>query len=1124
MTRLSLALRNLFFFLGANLLIVIGVAIGTAVLTGALLLGDSLKGSLSDLTLDRLGSIESALLGEHFFPASLAERLQKSAGDGRSLVPVVVLRGNVLRRPLNDNKLLARAGRVQVVGVDPRFWPLFGRKRDPLDDGVLINQALADALQFQPSDGLEVRIEKPQNVPSDSVLGQRGEDQALVIETSKVAAIIPNRGPGRFTLYPSQTTPLVLYVKLESLQRRLTDGQQLPAGSANVLLATAGNSGKSLQQLLDQTVTLEDMGFTLAASSDQKTQSLTTSRLLFDAQVAKSVETACKQNGYQALPTLTYLANRVYRLDGDTKSKAFVPYSTMVGVESINGITIGEDEVVVNEFVEQDLSPNLKHIWFEYFVESDGNRLIDKFTDLRVKGVVKMTGEAADKSWTPKFPGMKATLAEWKPPFPKSQWHPEWIRKRDEDYYKQYEATPKFFINPKTALKLFSSRYGDATSLRISKIGAAPGAQDAALPAILLKALRPETFGLTWKDVKAEGIKSATTGATTNMFGGLFAGFSLFLIVAALLLVALLFRLRMERRASEVGLLLATGWPVSAARGVFLREGMVLAVLGALLGIPLALGYAWLVIFGLRHGWGGLLASDALTLHYQPLTLTLGAIISIVMAIVAMWLSLRSMVKLPIPTLLAGRSQPGYLAMKPVATWAKWLPALLGLAVMGLMSWGWFLPPAQQSGIFFGVGFLCLVALLMVLRTYLRQQAMTGKLNVKRQGIGAFGVLNAARSPGRSLTTAALLAAGCFMVVGVGAFRQQKVNVTERFSGAGGFTMMAETDLPLRALPRNAGEWRQFLGDRFTQLQPMLMSIAVVKVFPMRLRSGDDVSCLNLYEPTRPRVISIPNDLIARGGFNIVGHVPPSQPWKLLQGEGLPVFLDDHTAQWIFKKQQGDELPISDEVGTVHQAKIDAILTGSVFQSEILMGEAQFRRLFPSVNGYRFFLLDVPPNTINEARVALETIFGENYGISVQSTAERIASYHAVENTYIGTFQALGALGLLLGTAGLALVILRNVQERRSELALLQAVGFTRSKITKTILSEVFWLVMMGLLIGCLSALVAVSPMLSLTTALQLLLWLGVVVLLVPVVALIASVVGIRLALNTPLIPALRGE
>lgn len=667
MTRFSLPLRNLSYFLTANVLIVVGVAIGTAVLTGALLLGDSLKGSLAQLTLDRLGNIESALISERFFPASLATRLKNDP------VPIILLRGTVLRRPLNDDKLLARAGHVQIVGVDPRFWPLFGEKRRPLDDGVLINQALADALQMQPSDGLEVRMEKPGTIPNESVLGQRSEDSALVLQTTKLAGILPNHGAGRFTLQPTQGEPLILYVKLEALQRRLAEGQQLPADSVNALLAPRGASDKTLQQQLEQTITLSDMGFEVKSSSDLSTQVLTSRRLLMEPNIVTAVEQAAKQKSWPVTPTLTYLANRIFRLDGDKVSKEFVPYSTIAGVDSINGVPVDEGEVVVNQFVADDLGANLKAIRFEYFVEAEGHRLIERQQDLKVKVVVPLTGQLVDKTWVPEFPGMKGprgekkALRDWNPPFPKEQWHANWVRRKDEDYFARYEATPKLFINPKTARKLFSSRFGDATSLRIQ--GPLPEVKT-----MLSQTIKPASLGFTWIDIRQQGLASGSQGATTNMFGGLFAGFSLFLIVSAALLVALLFRLRMERRASEIGLLLATGWPVKLARRMLLVEGLCLAIVGSVLGIPLAIGYAKLMIAGIRSGWGGLLASDSLSLHFTPTTLIIGAMISLLIALIAMFFSLRSLVKVPAPMLLAGRTQTSANEVKPSRVWVRWLP------------------------------------------------------------------------------------------------------------------------------------------------------------------------------------------------------------------------------------------------------------------------------------------------------------------------------------------------------------------------------------------------------------------------------------------------------------------
>ncbi len=64
-----------------NLAVLVAVAVNGAVLTGALLVGDSVRGSLADLTLDRLGQIELAVVAVRCYGEELAE---KPTTGGRS--------------------------------------------------------------------------------------------------------------------------------------------------------------------------------------------------------------------------------------------------------------------------------------------------------------------------------------------------------------------------------------------------------------------------------------------------------------------------------------------------------------------------------------------------------------------------------------------------------------------------------------------------------------------------------------------------------------------------------------------------------------------------------------------------------------------------------------------------------------------------------------------------------------------------------------------------------------------------------------------------------------------------------------------------------------------------------
>src|SRR5262249_30524809 len=128
--------------------------------------------------------------------------------------------------------------------------------------------------------------------------------------------------------------------------------------------------------------------------------------------------------------------------------------------------------------------------------------------------------------------------------------------------------------------------------------------------------------------------------------------------------------------------------------------------------------------------------------------------------------------------------------------------------------------------------------------------------------------------------------------------------------------------------------------------------------------------------------------------------------------------------------------------------------------------------------GYTFFLIDAPRGREREVKEILETALAER-GFEVTPTAQRLAAYLAVENTYLSTFQALGGLGLVLGSLGLAVVLLRGAWERRGELALLRALGWRRGALGWLVLAENGFLLLLGLGAGTASALLAVAPHLA---------------------------------------------
>src|SRR5207237_919573 len=163
---------------------------------------------------------------------------------------------------------------------------------------------------------------------------------------------------------------------------------------------------------------------------------------------------------------------------------------------------------------------------------------------------------------------------------------------------------------------------------------------------------------------------------------------------------------------------------------------------------------------------------------------------------------------------------------------------------------------------------------------------------------------NAARHPARSLLTTGLLASAAFLIVAVEAFRRE-VGAQENAAAPanGGFTLLAESDLPIiRDLNRKEGrqeildrllpQFREELqGDNAAAQQRVEEArglLEQVQIVAFRVHAGDDASCLNLYQPRRPRLLGVPRQLIDKDGFvfaAISGKEGSGDPWMLLLRE-----------------------------------------------------------------------------------------------------------------------------------------------------------------------------------------------------------------------------------------------
>jgi ABC-type lipoprotein release transport system permease subunit len=1127
-------LRTLAWHWRVHLAVALGAAVACAVLAGALLVGDSVRGSLRALTLDRLGEVDYALASRRFFRESLAADLAHAPGFAAAFaepVPAIVLRGSATRAESG-----ARAARIGIHGIDARFAALFdvtldlARAPGQLFPPVVINHSLARELQASPGDEVLLTFGRSSAVPRETLMGEKDTEDVLGSLRLAVAAVIPDRGLGRFGLAPRQTSAPSAFVDRTVLQRALAERARVNA----ILLAARPGATLDPQQALGQAVRLEDYGLAIRARDDQWI--VDSREFVLRPEIETAVADAARALAAPLVRVQTYLAIKMQGSDPAAGSDPVrfladpVPYSTVAAIDappdapdwarlplSDGGWAgpLAEDGILLNTWAADALDARPGDtIELTYHVVGPREELAEATAAFRVEGVVALEGLAADRTLTPDYPGIQDAedMANWDPPFPVDL---ESIRTEDELYWDEHGATPKAFVAPATARRLWSTRFGAATALRIGlPPGHDPAAFEARLAQGILSRLSPDAFDLTFRPVKAEGLRAAS-GSTD--FATLFLSFSVFLIVSAALLVGLLFRLGVERRASEIGLLLAVGYAVARVRARLLAEGLALAAVGAAAGLAGAAAFAGAMMLGLRTIWRPAVGSSELYLHVTLPSLAIGWASTIAVVTLSVLLAVRKLVRVAPPRLLAGA-----LAVHGRrGGWPSRVVAWGGLAGAPLLALLAALGGAGASpGLAFGSGSLLLAGALAAFTRWCRNPRRRRRIG----SLAGMAARNSAWNPGRSVLSVALVGCACFMVVVVEAFRVEPgADLDRRDSGAGGFRLVAESNVPLHQdLERPAGRFE--LG--FTDEEAATLDGA--RIFPARVLPGDDASCNNLYRPARPTLVGLPPDLIRRGGFRFASALDAAtgdEPWSALLGalepDVIPAIADQSSAQWILHLGLGDELTIEDEAGRPLRLRLVALLDRSLFRSEILVAESHLLRHFPSLTGDAYFLIETPPDRAAEVARVLESRLGR-FGLDVTATADRLAGYEAVQNTYLSTFQVLGGLGLLLGTLGLGIVLVRNVLERRGELGALRAFGYPRARLGFLVLAENAFLLSTGVAAGTIAALAAVAPGLAgrgwpwpaLAATLALVLSVG----------MLASLAAVAGALRVPLLPVLKAE
>jgi len=1029
------------YYFKANFWVAMGIAVSTAVLTGGLIVGDSVKYSLEQSAVTRLGKITHTLTsGDRYFTLGLASRLHEK--------DIPVSTALLLEGMASTDGGQMRLNKIQVWGIDSNFHEVVvpdpdtfkNQQYEDSSPGVFISENTALRLNLSPGDEFLLRINKGSLLPANAPFVSSENQTATARLTVK--GILATDQMGRLNLHNSQTAPYNLFIPIKQLNQLSGLNEH-----ANVLLINSAYGTQQLTETLTACWSLEDAGLSLGEASADMKWELRSDRVFIEEKLQQAIE----DSGLEFSPILTYFANSI------AKNERSTPYSF---VSTLPDELLDNDEIIINRWLANDLGAEAGDtLTISYYEIGPLRELSEKKQGFRVKAIEEIEGYFADRTLMPSIPGLSdsESCRDWDTGVPINL---KSIRDKDEEYWYHFKGTPKAFISYSTGSKLWGNRFGNATALRFD-----PNLWPIdELKQRITEAIYPFDFDLQLKNIRDEGLQAARQGTD---FSSLFLGLSFFILVSGILLTALLFVFNLERRKGEMGTLMALGFTPNKIKQLFLFEGLAIAAFGGLAGTGLAILYNELVFIGLNKVWHDIVRTDVLLSHYKAHTLLLGFLIGLVVAFVTLLLVLNSILNKQAASLQQQQQARSPQWVKVAGKGCAYLLLGFGLVMISVQILG---SKQVDPGSFFAAGGALLVSSLLILGFALKR-ATTPPLK-KPSGI-SLAIQNIKHHHKRSMLIVILLATGTFLVVSTGMNRKNfNQHAAKKESGTGGFLFWAESTVPIL---------HNLSDERYKKEQNLPEKIDMVQ---FHVADGDDASCLNLNRISNPRLLGVDSKKLY-GRFTFQTKIPSLKKendlWPKLMadyGKCVPAIADQTVIQWSLGKKVGDTLVYRNSLGEEVPLLLIAGLSASVFQGNVIIDDTYFFKHFPAQSGSNVFLIDGKHEGSEILAEELNILF-KDFGWELTLSAERLALFNSIERTYLSIFLVLGAIGLFIGTIGLAIVLKRSLLEREREFSVLLALGLTKKDLTETLLIEYLLLLFAGLFIGFVTALISVFPSLS---------------------------------------------
>lgn len=955
------------FFRRFYLLIAAATAVASMVITGSLVVGDSVRETL-------LNGVDARLCGARTVITSSSGYFSDQMG-----------------LEFNPTRLIGIDGFVSNYGrmLPVRIWGV-----DSVVRGMAaINQALSDQVT---DPEVVVRLQRKTAIPSGSLFVSKNYTTSLRLSVS-------SRTAPDLNLKTQQSIPLNLFVNRAELAQAI----DIPGDQANTLLFASDSV--SLGSIWDPTLA----GYSI------KNGEISYSGIFIPQAVTALFPEANRLFSY-LVNSISVVAPplAVVAPPHDVASREYsreLPYSFVTAIDSFNSQPLDANQAIISDYTARRLNIAVgDSVMMKYYVTTRLKELAQDSIPLKVAAVVPLEEFARDSTLSAQFPGLTSVerCTDWDSDLPIDM---SKIERIDEDYWDQYGATPKMLVSYQTISPRWSNPWGNATALR-SRASDADTAEYNT-PGNGLEMITPTLAGITESHPYHQARRAASGGVD---FASLFLSLAFFIVISALLLAVAPLGAMVELRKSEIELYSAMGYTRRRIRDLFFREAILILTVAVAVGAVMGIGYTWVVLRMLEGVWNSAVhTSMNFIISLQWKSIMVGALATLVTMALVIILTINNILK----KLDDAPKSCISIRFGRLNLLNPWIATAFAIIIIGLLVVDQPIPSSL----------IMLIGLIITFDSYITRQSRQSRL-----------FANLAYNRHWVMRTVWSLSLAVYVVFLVG-FNRPSFDHSSPYSLWGESSVPIYHNLSQQALHKKLGLENL---PRTTKIEQLLRY------------DGDEASCLNLNRVRTPSILSISSlDSTMR-------HRTP---------EGyIPAAVDGSVLTWSLARAPGDTLHYSPGI----ILRFDKILNNTIFQGHLLMDETLFTECFPEESGSRVMLVTAPEDSVAMVREILERALSE-YGIRLESSAERLAAFNSVTDTYLTIFLMLGGLGLILGVAAVVLMVARNLAARQTEIILMRHLGFTTERIGRLFYIENIIPQLFAIICGFITALLAATPWLA---------------------------------------------